>query len=96
MEKSGNTAVVEASFDWNDIGSWDEMADLGDETGNDVFSVDSAGNFVMSDIPVALCGIKDLMVIQKNGALLICRKGSGQLVKEVVEMIKASGREKIL
>lgn len=31
MERSSRTAVVEASFRWNDIGSWDEMAQLTDD-----------------------------------------------------------------
>jgi mannose-1-phosphate guanylyltransferase/mannose-6-phosphate isomerase len=31
MERSARTAVVETSFRWNDIGSWDEMAQLTDD-----------------------------------------------------------------
>jgi len=96
MEKSGNTAVVAASFTWNDIGSWDEMADVRESSGENEFSVDSRNNFVYSDIPVALCGVEDLVVVQKNGALLICRKGKGQLVKDAVEEIKKRGMDHLL
>ena len=31
MERSRRTAVVETAFRWNDIGSWDEMAQLTDD-----------------------------------------------------------------
>lgn len=31
MERSTRTAVIETAFHWNDIGSWDEMAQLTDE-----------------------------------------------------------------
>jgi mannose-1-phosphate guanylyltransferase/mannose-6-phosphate isomerase len=31
MERSEKTAVVETAFQWNDIGSWDEMAQLTDD-----------------------------------------------------------------
>ncbi len=96
MEKSRSAAVVAASFKWNDIGSWDEMAELNGETAGNVFSVSSGNNFVLSDIPVALCGVDDLVVVQKNGALLICRKGSGQLVKDAVALLKEKGMDKIL
>ncbi len=96
MEKSGNTAVVAASFTWNDIGSWDEMADIRESSGENAFSVESRNNFVYSDIPVALCGVEDLVVVQKNGALLICRKGKGQLVKDAVEEIKKRGMDHLL
>jgi uncharacterized protein (DUF58 family) len=34
---------------------------------------------------VALCGVEDLIVVAKEGRLLICRKGRSQLVKQVVE-----------
>ncbi len=83
MEKSTRTAVVPAEFTWNDIGSWDEMAALYDVSDKETaVSIESENNFVFSDIPVALCGVNDLIVVQKNGALLICKKGKGQLVKE--------------
>ncbi len=104
MEKSGSSAMVEAGFEWNDIGSWDEMAKLFEEGEGaaeegeceSVYSVDSEGNFVYSDLPVALCGVEDLMVVVKNGAVLIAKKGSGQLVKKAVEQIKEDGRKGIL
>lgn len=87
MEKCRQSAIVPASFNWNDIGSWDEMSELDNQKDNS-FNVESKNNFVMSDIPVALCGVEDLMVVQKNGSLLICKKGKGQLVKDVVDLIK--------
>ena len=96
MEKSRSAAVVAASFTWNDIGSWDEMAEMDQEPGENVVSVASGDNFVLSDIPVALCGVEDLVVVQKNGALLICKKGKGQLVKDAVEAVKERGLEHIL
>src|SRR6056297_3459481 len=90
MEKSSSSAMVKATFNWNDIGSWEEMADLyaektGEQTGgtntnggkDEVIPINSDGNFVYSDLPVALCGVEDLMVVVKNGAVLIAKRGSG-------------------
>ena len=107
MEKCAKTAVVPASFEWNDIGSWDEMASLPPSSKDamprvssfpsvSTFTVESNNNYVLSDIPVALCGVDDLMVIQKNGSLLICKKGKGQLVKDAVELIKDQKRSDFL
>ncbi len=100
MEKCTQTAVVPASFSWNDIGSWDEMADLPENSGSSgassLFSIESENNYVLSDIPVVLCGVKDLMVIQKNGSVLICKKGEGQLVRDAVELIKDQNRLDLL
>ena len=55
-----------------------------------------SGNFVFSDIPVALVGVDDLLVIQKKDALLICRKGESQRIKSIVERIKKRGRDDLL
>lgn len=103
MEKCSRTAVVPASFKWNDIGSWDEMAELPPTPSRkdarpcvSTFTVESNNNYVLSDIPVVLCGVDDLMVIQKNGSLLICKKGKGQLVKDAVELIKDQKRYDLL
>ena len=97
MEKCSRSAVVPASFRWNDIGSWDEMAGLDNiSKDSNSFMVDSRDNFILSDIPVALCGVDNLMVVQKNGSLLICKKGKGQLVKDAVELIKDQNRPDLL
>jgi len=114
MEKSDRVAMVSATFDWNDIGSWEEMAALYEERRNvqsgapeteagdvaaddqELVSIESEGNFVYSDLPVALCGVKDLMVVVKNGAVLIAKKGAGQQVKQVVEELKKRGSSDIL
>jgi hypothetical protein len=55
-----------------------------------------------SDIPVALAGVEDLIVVIRSGkdgslpAALITRKGKTQLVRDVVEEIKRKGRMEIL
>jgi len=87
MEKSSRIAMVRSGFDWNDVGSWDVIAELNPEAEQPVF--DSTGsNFVYSDIPVALCGVDDLMVVIKNGKALVCKKGQSQLVKDAAEALK--------
>lgn len=95
MEKSRRVAVVEANFEWSDVGSWDEVARLGQAKG-EVASVEGGGNFVLSDIPVALAGVSDLIVVIRDGVGLVCRKGSSQLVRDIVEQAKAKGRSDLL
>ena len=84
MEKSRKLALVCANFSWNDIGSWDVLANLQSEAqGAFVVQVgDASGNFVRSNLPVALCDVRDLIVVEENGVLLVCAKGSSELVKE--------------
>jgi len=109
-EKCTKTVMVRAAFDWIDVGSWDEYARLlsGDSFGNinfgtEVYAVEAGSNcFVDSDIPVALAGVEDLIVVIRSGtdgsppAALITGKGRTQLVRDIVEQIKQADRTEIL
>lgn len=85
MERSSRIRMVRAAFDWNDVGSWDVIAELGARPAAPVYSLDSSDNFVYSNVPVALCGVENLIVVVSNGRVMVCRKGMSQLVKEAAE-----------
>jgi len=108
-EKCTQTVMLSASFDWIDIGSWDDYALLlsgnssaNFNTGKDVYTAGTSSCFVDSDIPVALAGVKDLIVVIRSGkdgvppSALITQKGKTQLVRDIVEKIKQSNRKDIL
>ncbi|WP_303918441.1 mannose-1-phosphate guanylyltransferase [Treponema berlinense] len=85
-EKSSNAAVVKATFKWTDVGSWDTFSELCTNPANNrVVQIESENNFVYSDIPVSLCGVKDLIVVAKNGKLLVMKKGESSLVRSAVK-----------
>lgn len=96
FERSDRVAVVPASFNWSDVGSWDEVARLapgGDRpAGAAVAEIEATGNHIDSDLPVAVCGVSDLHVIVKNGRVLVCRRGRSQLVKDAAERLGGSAR----
>ena len=87
MERSSRVAAVRASFRWSDVGSWDELARIaaGDVP---VAAAEAHGNSVFSDLPVALAGVDDLIVVVQNGAVLVTRKGRTQLVREAVDALR--------
>jgi mannose-1-phosphate guanylyltransferase/mannose-1-phosphate guanylyltransferase/mannose-6-phosphate isomerase len=111
-EKCRSVALVAAGFDWLDVGSWDEYARFQESgriragaaqsRGAPVYAAGSANCFVDADLPVALCGVEDLIVAVRSGAdgsppsVLICRRGESQKVKEIVDAVKASGRTDLL
>jgi len=108
-EKCAQTVMIRAAFDWIDVGSWDDYARLfsgnsaaDSDANKDVYAAGTDGCFVDSDIPVALAGVDDLIVVIRSGkdgsppAALITRKGKTQLVQNVVEKIKQAGRTEIL
>lgn len=58
-----------------------------------VAEAESKRNFVYSDIPVALCGVEDLIVVIKNGKALIMKKGNSALTRKAAEQIEQSKAE---
>lgn len=97
MEKTLMSAMVEADFSWNDIGSWDQFETIIKNLGKgELYEVEASNNIVFSDIPIALCDVKDLIIVIKNGKALICRKGSSQKVKDIRSMIEKDNRKDLL
>ena len=106
-EKCGGTVMVRADFDWIDVGNWEEYAKLLSGANGGGAAVYRAGPeadscFVDSDIPVALAGTGDLIVVIRSGkdgsppVALITRKGETQRVREIVEQIKQAGKTELL
>ncbi|MBW1645781.1 MAG: NTP transferase domain-containing protein [Deltaproteobacteria bacterium] len=99
LEKSSRVAVIPGNFAWSDLGSWDALDELGLRPAgleSETIAVEAANNAVFSDKPTALVGVKDLLVVDTPDALLICRKGRSQQVREVVARLQEQGREDLL
>ena len=63
----------------------------------DVVGVDAAGNVLVSDGPlVAAVGVRDLVVVATRDAVLVVPKEQCQRVKELVELLRAAGRDELL
>jgi len=98
MEKAKNVLVVPGSFDWSDLGSWDALWEVSekDENGNAVrgefIGIDAANSLIHGTGKlIALVGVKDLLVVETNDALLICRRGRSQDVRKIVEILEKKG-----
>jgi mannose-1-phosphate guanylyltransferase/mannose-6-phosphate isomerase len=90
MEKSRTRAMIEASFRWSDVGSWDQVALHFPREQKNLIQTRSKNNYVLSDLPVVLVDVENLHVIIKNDAVLVCKKGSSQMVKKSIEGLKKS------
>jgi mannose-1-phosphate guanylyltransferase len=92
MEKADRVLVVEAAFDWDDIGSWRAVAnylekDKRGNTANRVLTaVDSSNNIVFDEdgTTIALVGVHDLIVVRTPDALLVCHRHEAERIKELI------------
>jgi mannose-1-phosphate guanylyltransferase len=92
MEKADRVLVVEASFDWDDVGSWQAVARYfkNDEHGNAantaLIALDSSDNVIFNDgeTTVALLGVHNLIVVRTGDAILICHRHQAEKIKNLV------------
>jgi mannose-1-phosphate guanylyltransferase len=103
MEKSRSVLMGQGDFGWSDVGAWSALTEFWpqDDSGN---ALRGPGKALSSrDCLVynpekftALIGVDNLIVVETEDALLICRKDRDQEVKELVAALRKSGRDKLL
>jgi len=103
MENAKGVLMCEGNFGWSDVGAWSALADIWDkdESGNALrgenIIIDSENCLLYNPNKItALVGVKDLIVVDSEDALLICRKDQDQKVKDIVENIKKKGKSEYL
>lgn len=103
MEKASNVFTVESSFTWSDMGTWDEVFRLSmkDSRNNvingDVVPINTSNSFITSDERmIGIVDVEDLIVIDTKEALLICKRGSSENVKELVDFLRRRNVNHIL
>lgn len=93
MENAKDVRVIPADFGWSDVGSWTTAWELGEKdtdenavSGADAILEDASGNYVRAPNGkiVALIGVKDLVVVDTEDALLIVPRDRAQDVKLAV------------
>lgn len=101
MERTDRAAVVPAEFGWSDVGSFSALWDVQDKDagGNvvhgDVMLEDTEGCLVHQGdgMLVATLGVKDLIVVTTDDAVMVADKSRDQDVKKLVDRLKKEGRE---
>jgi len=99
MEHTRDGVVVSADIGWSDVGSWSALADVQpkDVNGNvqrgDVYLDNTTNTLVRAESRiVAVVGVKDLVVVETNDAVLVAHKDQVQRVKNIVEHLKLQAR----
>ena len=99
MEGAEHVAVIPVEMGWSDIGSWSSLDGHlpVDEQGNSAvgphLNIDTQGTLVFGEKRlIATIGVRDLVIVDTDDALLVCSKADVQRVKEMVERLKQVGR----
>jgi mannose-1-phosphate guanylyltransferase len=105
-EHASNVYCIPSAFGWNDLGSWAALYDYHaekDRAGGNVihsaasFALDAEGNFVHAPKKfVAVVGVKNLVVVETDDALLITNRENSQDVSKIVKHLDEKKQEKFL
>jgi mannose-1-phosphate guanylyltransferase len=103
MESISDCYVIEADLGWSDVGSWAVVHDLStkDPEGNarprSSLSLDSSGNMIVAPTKtVVTVGVRDLIIVDTEDALLIADLRRSQDVGKAVQELERLGRKDLL
>ncbi len=103
LERSQKVAVIPADIGWSDVGSWAALMEIHpkDSNGNllhgDVLALDTSESLVRSEGRlVATLGVRDLVVVETDDAVLVCHKERSQEVRRIAEGLRGKAREEAL
>ena len=103
MEKIPNVYAVAADIGWSDVGSWAVAYELRpkDKEGNvrphKSFAHDTSGTLIVSPRKfVATVGVRDLIIVETEDALLVCARNRSQEVGRAVQELEQRGLTELL
>lgn len=99
----GEILVIPGDCGWNDVGSWDMMDILHkpDDNNNvllgDTLAINVKNSVIYSQSRIVTAlDIENIVVVETPDAVLVCSKDKAQDVKQIVDALKAQGREDLL
>jgi mannose-1-phosphate guanylyltransferase len=99
MEHAQNVAVIEAPFDWDDLGSWLSLSRLlgSDKDGNTIvgrhLGIRTTDSIVRTDDEhlVVTVGLKNCLVVHTPDATLVANKNDEEAIRQVVKELQQRG-----
>ncbi len=95
LEKAENIHVIESSFGWSDLGTWDELHRMmmKDARNNvligEVVALNISNSLIIGGKRlIGVEGVENLIVIDSDESLLICKRGKSNDVQEIVNYMK--------
>lgn len=97
IEKAEKLAVVSATFDWMDLGSFKDLheANVSDENGNcfkgAIYDEEMENAYIRNEEekPVVVIGLDNVVIVNTPHGILVARKDLSQKVKDAVKKIEA-------
>ena len=104
MEHYRPILMIEAPFQWDDIGSWQALSRLfpTDENNNTILSehigVETTGSIIHSSVNhlIATIGVNDLIIVHTSDATLVANKHDEESVRKLTDLLNDNGAQTYL
>ena len=104
MERADEVAVIEAQFDWDDVGNWQSLQRLHgtDDQANTLvgncLAVETEGSILRGQPGhlVAAVGMKDCIIVHTENATLVANKHDEESVRKIVKVLEDRGWKEFL
>ncbi|MFH1233871.1 MAG: sugar phosphate nucleotidyltransferase [Patescibacteria group bacterium] len=103
VENDANIAVMPLSLDWSDVGSWTLLKNTLSENSKKHFVKGEHIDFDCENLLVygskkliTTIGVKDLIIVDTEDAILICDLNKSKLVSDVVKHLEETGKITLL
>tara|TARA_R110002111_G_scaffold258083_1_gene326885 strand:- start:134884 stop:135963 length:1080 start_codon:yes stop_codon:yes gene_type:complete len=99
-----NLAVIQAEFEWDDVGNWNTLRKYfpADANGNTIVGLhcglETSDNIIISskDHLIATFGIENCLIVHTPDATLMARKDDESAIKKLVSQLEECGYERFL
>lgn len=99
MERSDNLQVIPASFDWRDVGNFNDVHEANEldeknnyESGDNIHTVEIENSYIRNeenDKPIAVIGLSNVVVVNTKDGILVARKDVSHKVGDIAKKIQA-------
>ena len=96
MENAKRVLNIEATFDWDDVGSWISVSkylnqdEEHNSTNTPLVNLDSQNNIIFTksnDTQVALLGVDDLIIVQTEDSILVANRHQADDIKKLINKL---------
>ena len=99
MEKTENAVVVPLDAEWNDIGNWSALYQIGEKDKNNnvikgnAITTETSNSYINANHHmIATIGVDNLIIVDTADATLVASKDKTQQVKQIIEQLQQQNR----
>ena len=85
MEQADRIYTIKSEFIWSDVGSFRSLKELGVSNSKNSVTIDSQNAFVLTTKPTIVIGIDDIIVVESENGILVCKAEEVEKIREAVK-----------